>query len=228
VSDMPPSPPARLPQGEGGRSALTVALAKGRLLDPSIALLRQAGYDAPDMDDGTRRLVTEVGDGLRFLLVKPEDVPTYVEYGAADVGIVGRDVVEESGRDVYEPLLLSFGQCRLVVAGPAEASNVPLRLRPNVRVATKYPHLARDYFVGRGLSVEIVTLRGSIELAPAAGLADLIVDLVDTGRTLRDNGLVELHTILESQACLIVNRASHKLRLAEINEFIERINAAVK
>jgi ATP phosphoribosyltransferase len=224
VSDTPTSPPASFPRGEG---SLTVALAKGRLLDPSVELLRRAGYDVPDLGDSTRRLVAEAGDGLRFLLVKPEDVPTYVEYGAADVGIVGRDVVEESGRDVYEPLLLGFGQCRLVVAGPIDAGNVPLRLRPNVRVATKYPRLARDYFVGRGLSVEIVTLRGSIELAPAAGLADLIVDLVDTGRTLRDNGLVELRTILESQACLIVNRASHKLRLAEINELIERLSAAL-
>jgi ATP phosphoribosyltransferase len=202
---------------------LTVAMAKGRLLGSSIKLLRRAGYEIPDLGNGTRRLTAEGSNGLRFLLVKPDDVPTYVEYGAADIGIVGRDVVEESGRDVYEPLLLGFGQCRLVVAGPIDVGHVPLRLRPNVRVATKYPRLARDYFVGQGLSVEIVTLRGSVELAPMTGLADLIVDLVDTGQTLRDNGLVELSTILESQACLIVNRASHKLRLAAINELIEHI-----
>jgi ATP phosphoribosyltransferase len=205
-----------------------VALAKGRLLGPSVALLRRAGYGVPELNGDFRRLIVEGDGGLRFLLVKPEDVPTYVEYGAADLGIVGRDVVEESGRDVYEPLVLGFGQCRLVVAGPRDSGNTPLRLRPSVLVATKYPRLTRDYFVGRGLSVEIVALRGSIELAPAAGLADLIVDVVDTGRTLHENDLVELQTILESEACLIVNRASHNLRLVEVNELVERVQAVLE
>ncbi|MFQ6058647.1 MAG: ATP phosphoribosyltransferase [Anaerolineae bacterium] len=208
---------------------LTMVLPKGKLLASSLQLLSRAGYWPPTVQDDSRRLLFEPPGGeLRFILAKPEDVPTYVEYGAADLGIVGRDIVAESGCDVYEPLLLGFGHCRLVVAAPQGMEGEPLRLRPSVRVATKYPRLARDFFLSHGLSVEIVALRGSIELAPAVGLADLIVDVVETGRTLRENNLVERRTIMESQACLIVNRASHKLRLREISELIERIERVVE
>jgi len=208
---------------------LTVALSKGKLLPETLALFQRAGYHVPDIGRGTRRLmVAGPDDGLRFILAKPDDVPTYVEYGAADLGIVGLDVVMESGRDVYQPLRLGFGHCRLSVATPREMDDRPLRLRPTVRVATKYPRLTREYFLSRGLSVEIVELRGSIELAPAVGLADLIVDIVETGRTLEANGLVERRVILESEAILIVKRASHKLRLEEINALIERLQKAVR
>jgi len=210
-------------------SVLTVALSKGKLLPETLALFRRAGYQVPDISASARRLmVGGPGDGLRFVLAKPDDVPTYVEYGAADLGVVGLDVVMESGRDVYQPLRLGFGRCRLSVAVPKGMEDRPLRLRPIVRVATKYPRLTREYFLSRGLSVEIVELRGSIELAPAVGLADLIVDIVETGRTLEANGLEERRVILESEAILIVNRASHKLRLREINELIARLQAAVE
>lgn len=210
-------------------SPLTVALSKGKLLAETLALFERAGYHLPDVGRRSRRLmVAGPGDGLRFVLAKPDDVPTYVEYGAADLGVAGLDVVMESGRDVYQPLRLGFGRCRLSVAVPRGMDDRPLRLRPTVRVATKYPRLTREYFLGRGLSVEIVELRGAIELAPAVGLADLIVDIVETGRTLEANGLEERRVILESEAILIVNRASHKLRLEEIDELIARLQKAVR
>ncbi len=210
---------------------LTIALPKGRMQHQTWALLAQIGYgrDADDPSDGDagRRLVIPGAAGrVRYLLAKPGDVPIYVEYGVADLGVVGEDVLRESGRDVYEPLRLPFGHCRLVVAGWADRSLRPLRLQPNPRVATKYPNLARAYFQGRGISAEIIALSGSIELAPVVGLADLIVDLVETGSTLRAHGLVELRTILESQACLIANRASYRLKADHIMELLERLRRA--
>jgi ATP phosphoribosyltransferase len=185
-----------------------------------------------DLGNGSRQLlVTEgredvepgepEGGEIRFLLAKPGDVPVYVEYGAADLGIVGQDVLWESGRDVYEPLLLDFGRCRLVMAGlPAQAKR-NFRLATGLRVATKYPRLARAHFQQQGLSVEIIPLTGSIELAPLVGLSDLVVDVVETGRTLRDNGLVELEEIVACQAMVIANRAAYRLRLAEMRQVIE-------
>lgn len=207
---------------------LTVALSKGKLLPQSIALLESAGYTVPDLQNGRRLIAGGEQGSLRFLLAKPDDTPTYVEYGAADLGIAGLDTVLESDADVYQPLQLGFAHCRLSVAAPKDIGDRPLRLRPDVRVATKYPRLARDYFLSRGLSVEIITLRGSIELAPAVGLADLIVDIVETGRTLRANGLEELRVIMESEAVLIVNRAIHKLRLEEVNEVIDGLEQATR
>ncbi len=208
--------------------ALIVALPKGRMQDEVVDLFRRAGYAiSPDAASG-RKLVFESDDGaLRFILAKPADVPTYVEYGAADLGVAGEDVLREGGREVYEPLGLGLGKCRLVLAGPPEARTRNLRLEPNLRIATKYPRLAREYFQQQGLSVEIIYLSGSIELAPVVDLADLLVDLVQTGSTLRENGLVELETIMTSQATLIVNRASHKLQLRVINEIIARLAAQI-
>ena len=205
---------------------LTVAVSKGKLLSNTIALFESAGYAVPDLRNGRRLIAGDNEGALRFLLAKPDDVPTYVEHGAADLGVAGLDVVMEADADVYQPLRLGFAQCRLSVAAPRTLDDRPLRLRPDVRVATKYPRLARNYFLGRGLSVEIITLRGSIELAPAVGLADLIVDIVETGRTLRANGLDELRVIMESEAVLIVNRATHKLRLAEVGEVVDRLEQA--
>jgi ATP phosphoribosyltransferase len=205
---------------------LTVALPKGRLLAPAAVLFQKMGWSC-EFGNGSRQLlVTEAnGDGeaaqrLRFLLVKPADVPVYVEYGAADLGIVGQDVLWESGRDVYEPLELGFGRCRLVLAGQPSQQKRNFRLATGLRVATKYARQARAYFRQRGLSVEIIPLTGSIELAPLVELADLIVDVVETGRTLRDNGLVELEEIVACQAILIVNRAAHRLRLTEIRQLL--------
>jgi ATP phosphoribosyltransferase len=179
---------------------LTVAMPKGRLLEPAANLFRRLGWRC-DLGNGSRQLlVTEdeadTEGAIRFLLAKPGDVPVYVEYGAADLGIVGQDVLWESGRDVYEPLLLNFGRCRLVMAGLPVQAERNFRLATGLRVATKYPRLARAHFQEQGLSVEIIPLTGSIELAPLVGLADLVVDVVETGRTLRENGLVELEEIV--------------------------------
>ncbi len=202
-------------------SQLTIALAKGRLLEPSIRLLESMGYDLRDARD-SRKLVIE-SNGARFLIAKASDVPVYVEYGAADAGIVGQDALRESGVNVYEPAVLGFGACRLMVAGKPEYKEAEWKMLAGLRVATKYPRCAQKYFSSRGLSAEIITLYGSMELAPMVGLADLIVDVVDTGRTLRENGLVELDEIFKSQAALIVNRASHTLKVDAVRRLIDNI-----
>ncbi|MCS7178856.1 MAG: ATP phosphoribosyltransferase [Anaerolineae bacterium] len=204
---------------------LTVALPKGRLLEPSVSLFQRLGY-ACTLGNGSRQLVAdEPAAGLRFLLTKASDVPVYVEYGAADLGIVGQDVLRESGRDVYEPLQLDFGHCRMVLAGAPHHVGRDFRLVSNVRVATKYPRLARAYFLQQGISAEIIPLTGAVELAPRVGLADLLVDIVATGQTLRENGLVELAEIMKCQATLIVNRVAHRLRLAEIRCLLAAIES---
>jgi len=208
------------------KERLTLALPKGRLLDGALERLRALGVDGIDPD--SRRLIfTVAARDLRVLLLKPADVPAYVLYGAADLGIVGKDILLEQEPDVYEPLDLGFGVCRLVVAEPRELWE---RDDPSkwswVRVATKYPRLAEQYFTDRGIQVEIVRLDGSIELAPLVGLAERIVDLVQSGETLRANGLVEVAEIVRSTARLIVNRASMKTEHARITGLIEELKAA--
>ena len=208
------------------KGRLTLALPKGRLLDGALERLRALGVDGIDPD--SRRLIfTVAARDLRVLLLKPADVPAYVLYGAADLGIVGKDILLEQEPDVYEPLDLGFGVCRLVVAEPRELWE---RDDPSkwswVRVATKYPRLAEQYFTDRGIQVEIVRLDGSIELAPLVGLAERIVDLVQSGETLRANGLVEVAEIVRSTARLIVNRASMKTEHARITGLIEELKAA--
>jgi ATP phosphoribosyltransferase len=217
-------------EGEMMDNPLTVALPKGRLLSPAIALFRQLGWRC-DLDNGSRQLLVSepcrgLGPPMRFLLAKPADVPVYVEYGAADLGVVGQDGLWESGRDVYEPLQLDFGHCRLVVAGSRALQGRDLRLAVGLRVATSHPRLAQSYFQDRGLSVEVIPLSGSIELAPLVGLADLLVDLVDSGRTLRENGLVEMAEIAASRATVIVNRVAYRLRLVEIRNLLDALDGA--
>ena len=202
---------------------LVVALPKGRLSDDALALLERAGYGLAE-GNGDRQLVLQsVAAHVRYVLAKPADVPVYVEYGAADLGIAGLDVVREAQRDVLEPLLLPFGYCRLAVAAPAARSDRPLRLEPNPRVATKFPRLTEAFFRRRGVSAEIIELSGSVELAPLVNLADLVVDLVQSGQTLRANGLVEMRTILESQAVLLANRAAWRLKADTVAEFVGRL-----
>jgi ATP phosphoribosyltransferase len=206
---------------------LLFALPKGRMADESLTLLAKAGLSQP-VDNNDRKLVLESADGcFGYVMAKPWDVPTYVEYGAADLGICGLDVLRESGRTVHEPLLLPFARCRLSVAGPADRPDIPLRYESQPRVASKYPRLAAQFFRERGVNAEIIGLSGSVELGPILGLADLIVDLVETGNTLRANGLIEFRTILESQAVLIVNRASYRLRAAQIQSVVERLRAVL-
>ena len=206
---------------------LTLALPKGRLLTPALDLLKRTGVNG--IDESSRRLIFDDPErGLRVLILKPADVPSYVEYGAADLGIVGKDILLEQEPDVYEPLDLKFGFCRLVVAEPEELWRVDDPAKWSwVRVATKYPNLTERYFSERGIQVEIIRLDGSIELAPLVGLADRIVDLVQSGETLRANGLVEVAEIVQSTARLIVNRASLKTAYGPVSAWIEAMKREV-
>lgn len=200
---------------------LTIALSKGRLLDPALVLFGKIGL-TPVSDRG-RQLIFDSLDGrCRFLLVKPVDVPTYVEHGAADLGIVGGDVLLESDRDVLCPLALGFGVCRIVVASPGGNASVPSGR--SCRVATKYPRIAERFFAEQRIPVKMIELGGSVELAPNTGLSDWIVDLVETGRTLVDNGLKPIAEIMTTHAQLIVNRASQKIRREDIGGLIESLS----
>jgi len=206
---------------------VTIALSKGKLLTPTLALFRQAGYSGYHVQDGDRRLILEFPDhGHRVLIVRPSDVPVYVEYGAADLGVVGKDVLLEQSPDVYEPVDLGLGVCKLVVAKP-NGQNPIQRLSSKLRVATKYPNMTERFFNQQGLPVELIKLYGSIELAPLVGLADRIVDLVETGKTLKANNLVEEEIIAWSSARLIVNRASLKMKHVMVTEVLTRIKKQV-
>jgi ATP phosphoribosyltransferase len=203
-------------------SRLRIALAKGRLLEPSVARFRSVG--AAMQDDGGRKLLIPSSDpAIEFLVVKPGDVPVYVESGAADLGITGTDVLRESGADVLEPLELQFGFCRLVVATPSGAHYPALPGGVTARVATKYPRLSQAFFAASGRPVDIIQVGGSVEVAPLLNLSHWIVDLVDTGNTLRANGLVERETILHCGAVLVANRASQKLKLDAYLNLMERL-----
>lgn len=203
--------------------SLSVALSKGKLLAGSEALWRRAGLTFPEAEG--RRLVVEL-NGVRSLFVKDMDVPTYVEYGVADCGIAGRDVLLETGADVLEPLDLGFGRCRLVVAAP-RGRPFDYRRAASIRVATKYPRVAAAHFLERGVSAEVVRLNGSVELAPGLGLADGIVDVVETGRTLEENGLRPIEDVAASSARLVVNRASYHARRAVVAALIDTLRRAV-
>jgi ATP phosphoribosyltransferase len=206
------------------KDRLTIALPKGRVLGAVAPLFERAGADARVLLADDRSLVREIpAEGLRFLLLKPDDVPTYVEYGAADLGVCGRDVLMERPCDVYQPLDLGVGRCRMVVAGvvgrPAP-TGVP-------RIATKYLRCTTEHFVRRGVQVDVVYVQGSVELAPLVGLTDLIVDLVETGATLLQNGLEELEEIMRISSVVVANRAAYKLRQARIRPLLDALRLAV-
>lgn len=203
---------------------LIIALSKGRLADLSIELFESIGMDCSELRNSSRKLIlTDEKNKIKFFLAKPADVPTYVEYGAADIGIVGKDTLLEEGRHLYEVLNLGFAACKMVVAGPAELQGKLDRLN-NKRVATKYPRIAREYFEHkRRESIEVIKLNGSVELAPLVGLSEVIVDLVETGRTLRENGLVVLDTIANISARMVVNRVSMKMESERIRKIIDDI-----
>jgi len=197
---------------------LTIAMPKGRIFEEAVHFLQQAGLQVTAELQDSRKLVIPVENArLEFILAKPTDVPTYVEYGVADVGVVGKDVLLEEERDVYELLDLQIGYCRMMVAGmpdwkPTEAP----------RVATKYPKIASRYFREQGQQVEVIKLNGSVELAPMIGLADRIVDIVSTGRTLKENGLVELEHICEITTRLIANRASYRMKSEAVDDIASK------
>ena len=212
------------------RGQIAIALPKGRLLPEAIKLFEATGIEGLEGLMESRRLLCEdVTGAYRFMVLRPADIPTYVEYGATDMGVVGKDILLEQERDVYEPLDLKFGACRLVVAQP---KNLQQRWSPggfsSVRVATKYPKLAERYFSQHGVQVEIIRLSGSIELAPLVGLCERIVDLVDTGRTLQENDLEEVEEIATATARLIVNRAALKTKHQQVRDLIDRLLAVVQ
>ena len=208
---------------------LTVALSKGKLLEPAIDLFKRVGLAPKDISAESRRLVFEhQASGTTIMIVRPSDVPTYVEYGAVDVGVVGADVLMEQATDVYEPLDLGFGACRLAVAAPESAVERNGRHGIKLRVATKYPNMTERFFTQKGIPIEIIKLYGSVELAPLVGLADRIVDLVSSGKTLRAHNLVVTDVIAESTARLIVNRASLKLKHKRVNGLIEALRAGLQ
>ena len=208
---------------------LAIALSKGKMLEPALDLFRRVGMAPKDVSPDSRRLIFEhPASGTTLMIIRPSDVPTYVEYGAVDAGIVGADVLLEQASDVYEPLDLKFGACRLAVAAPESAVKRNGRHGTRLRVATKYPNLTERYFTQQGIPIEIIKLYGSVELAPLVGLADRIVDLVSSGKTLRAHNLVITDVIVESTARLIVNRASLKLKHKRVNALIEALRAGLQ
>lgn len=204
---------------------LIIALSKGRILDDTLPLLAAAGIEPVDDPARSRKLVLDTTDpGVKLVVLRATDVPTYVQYGAADLGVSGKDVLmEHGGDDLYEPLDLGIARCRLMVAGFPDAHRRPGTLR----VATKFVNITRRYFAEQGRQVETIKLYGSMELAPIAGLADLIVDLVDTGRTLEANGLVPLEHIADISSRMIVNRASMKLKHKPIKAFLAKLEQSL-
>ncbi|MCR5295452.1 MAG: ATP phosphoribosyltransferase [Lachnospiraceae bacterium] len=208
---------------------ITIALTKGRLARKTLELFRSIGIDPAGADDpDTRKLIFENEElGLRFFLAKGPDVPTYVHYGAADIGIVGRDTIIEEGKKLYEVLDLGYGRCRMCVCGP-ESARKYLENGEMIRVATKYPNITRDYFMNKKhQTVEIIKLNGSIELAPIVGLAELIVDIVETGSTLKENGLKVLEEVLPLSARVVVNQVSMKMENERISDLIRRMKEAL-
>ncbi|WP_232699752.1 ATP phosphoribosyltransferase [Brevibacillus daliensis] len=197
---------------------LTIAMPKGRIFEESLVFLKQAGVVVEDDLKDSRKLIIPVPDfQLEFILAKPADVPTYVEYGVADVGVVGKDVLLEEERDVYELLDLQIGRCRMMVAGLEE-----YQPSANPRVATKYPGIASKYFRLKGQQVEVIKLNGSVELAPLIGLAERIVDIVSTGQTLKENGLVELEHICDITTRLIANRSSYRMKSEAVESIAQK------
>ena len=212
----------RLSQPESGKTVmLNVALPKGRLGDKVYDLLAGVGYGCPESYSDTRKLVVEnPAAGIRYFLVKPSDVAIYVEHGAADIGIVGKDILAESGADVYELLDTGLGKCRMCVAGPKDFTEDQSRA---LRVATKFVNIAKRYYAAQGRDIDIIKLNGSIELAPILGLSDVIVDIVETGTTLRENDLKVLTEFMPISARFIANRASYQFKRPQIDKLLRRL-----
>lgn len=214
---------------ETGTRYLTFALGKGRLANKTLELFEKIGITCEEMKDPKSRKLIFVNEELklRFFLAKGPDVPTYVEYGAADIGVVGSDTIQEEGRKIYEVLDLGFGKCRMCVCGPESAREL-LDSQERIRVATKYPNIAKEYFYDqKNKTVEIIKLNGSIELAPIVGLSEVIVDIVETGSTLRENGLVVLEEVCPLSARVVVNPVSMRMENERIMKLLEDLNRAI-
>ena len=209
---------------------MTFALGKGRLAKKTLELFEKIGITCDEIHDPDTRKLIFVNEelGLRFFLAKGPDVPTYVEYGAADIGIVGKDTILEEGRNIYEVLDLGFGKCRMCICGPKDAEEL-LKHHELIRVATKYPHIAKDYFYNKKhQTVEIIKLNGSIELAPIVGLSEVICDIVETGSTLRENGLVVLEEVCPLSARMVVNQVSMKMENERITKLIADLKREIE
>jgi ATP phosphoribosyltransferase len=209
---------------------LTIALSKGTLLEPTIGLLEAAGLPSAGVVSESRNMVFDFPGNpcFKYIICRPTDVPAYVEHGAADLGIVGKDVIVEQGKDVFEMVDLEYGDCRFVVAVPEAMRDLALKDLNYMRVATKFPRVAESFFRSHGLQVEVIKLHGNIELAPLMGLSDVIVDIVSSGRTLRENNLVELVQIMDSTTRLIGNRVSYRTKYDLMQPLLEKIQALIK
>lgn len=208
---------------------LTIALPKGKLFSLSANLFEKVGVTAEHLSEKSRKLIISNGEcKVRFIITKTSDVPTYVEYGAADIGVIGKDVLVESGQDVYELLDLGFGKCRLMMAVPREERRSRLLDYAHTRVATKYPHIAEQFFAQQGMQMEYIKLNGSIELGPLVGLSESIVDIVETGTTLVENDLEEIAHIMDVSARLIVNRVSFKLKFDRIYRIVNDLKQVLE
>ncbi len=208
---------------------ITIALPKGKLFKRSVELLEKVGYTAENLSEDSRKLVISNDETkVRFIITKTVDLPTYVEYGAADIGIIGKDVLLEEQKDVYELLDLKYGKCRLMLAVPEAMQKPKITDYAHLRVATKYPNCAKEYFDNLGIQMEIIKLNGSIELGPLIGLSELIVDIVETGTTLKENKLLEVDSIYTATARLIANRVSFKLKFERLHKLVEDLRRVMQ
>ncbi len=208
---------------------ITIALAKGRLATTSVEIFQSIGFDCSEIKEKSRKLIfTDNEKKIKFIMVKASDVPTYVEYGAADIGIVGKDTLLEQGRNLYEMIDLNLAKCKMVVAGPKSVKD-GLENFNNKRVATTYPEIAKSYFNRKkGQTIEIIKLNGSVELAPLVGLSEVIVDIVESGKTLEENDLVIIEEICDISARLVVNRVSMKVEKERIMDIVKKIKDKIK
>ena len=205
---------------------LRIAIAKGKLLSEARDMLVKAGYSCEGLNDDDRQMIFELPEcGFTVMAIRPVDVPTYVELGAADLGITGKDVIMEAGRELYELMDLKFGACHFSLAVPENNQNV---IMTGMRIASKFPRVTRNYFSAKNMSVEVIKLNGAVEIAPLVGLSDAIVDIVSSGRTLKENNMVEAERMYEISARLIANRISYRTRFAEIAELEKRLKAVLE
>lgn len=210
-------------------SYITIALPKGKLFYLAKDLFAKVGYTAENLEEKSRKLViTNEEQKIKFIIAKTADVPVYVEHGAADIGVIGKDVLMEKDKDVYELLDLGFGKCHLMMAVPKDKKRAKLTDYAHTRVATKFPHIAKKFFNSKGLQMEYIKMHGSIELGPIVGLSESIVDIVETGTTLRENNLEEIAFIADASARLIANRASFKLKFGRISKLVSDLEKALK
>ncbi|WP_278847891.1 ATP phosphoribosyltransferase [Megamonas hypermegale] len=208
---------------------LTIALPKGKLFYLAKDLFAKVGYSAENLEEKSRKLVITNDElKIKFIIAKTADVPVYVEHGAADIGVIGKDVLMESDKDIYELLDLGFGKCHLMMAVPKDKKRAKLTDYAHTRVATKFPHIAKKFFNSKGMQMEYIKMNGSIELGPIVGLSESIVDIVETGTTLRENNLEEIAFIADASARLIANRASFKLKFNRINKLIQDLDTVLK